>query len=127
MRVFRALIATLAALLLSGSLLTAPAHADDRPKREIQWETTQTSWRAFKLKATITDMVEGKAVIQLKKCGKCGWKKFKKVDVNSRGVVKTKIFAPTKKGKWLYRVQVNAQDGYARSRSSKIGVLLKNR
>jgi len=125
MRIVRALIATLTALLLGSALLgSVPAHADDRPVRTITWETTQKTYRAFQLKATISDMVEGKAVIQQKKCGKCPWKKYKKIKVNERGVAKTRIVAPKTKGKWLYRVQINAQDGFARSRSTRIGVIM---
>lgn len=128
MRIFRALIATLTALLLGSALLgSVPAQADDRPVRTVTWETTQKTWRAFQLKATVSEMVDGKAVIQQKKCGKCSWKKYKKVKVNERGVLKTKIMAPATKGKWLYRIQINAQDGFARSRSSRIGLILDNR
>ncbi|WP_110180417.1 hypothetical protein [Nocardioides solisilvae] len=124
MRIFRALLVPSVALLLGGPLLAVPAQAEDLPVRTIEWTTTQKTYRAFQLKATISDMVDGKAVIQQKKCGKCKWKKFKKVNVNANGVAKTRILAPKEPGKWLYRVQVNGQDGFARSRSTKIGVIM---
>ncbi len=126
MRTFRALLVTITALLLGGSLLAGvPAHADDRPTRAIEWTTTQKDWRTFQLKATVENLPDGKAVIEKKACGKCKWKKARKVKTNEKGVLKTKIFAPRTKGKWLWRVRINARDGYARSYSTRIGAILK--
>ena len=125
MRIFRALTALLTAVLLGSSMLAvAPAQADDRPTRNIEWNTTQKDWRTFKLKATVEALPNGKAIIEKKACGKCKWKKLKKVKTNDRSILKTKIYSPRTSGKWLYRIRVNAQDGYAMSRSTRIGVIL---
>ena len=125
MRLVRVLVATLTAALLGTGLLAAsPATADDRPKRVIEVDWTQKDWRTFKLVGTVENHANGKVLIQKKQCGTCKWKTVNKVRTNDRSKFRTKIYGPRTKGKWSWRVRVNAQDGYARSYSEKIATYL---
>lgn len=120
MRAFRTLIAMLTAVLLSAGLLTAAPASAENPTRIIEVDWTQKDYRTFKLKGTVEEHAQGKILLQRKKCGKCGWKTVKKLKTDRRTRFVTNIYAPRNRGKWLWRIRVNAQDGWARSFSQNV-------
>lgn len=116
------LTALLTATLLVGG--ASPAGANARVERAIELDLTQKDWRTFKLVGTVEALVDGKVLIQRKKCQKCSWRTVTKERTNEKTRFKTKIYAP-QTGKWLWRVRVNAQDGWDRSYSEKIATYLR--
>ena len=127
MRTFRAVLAAIiAALLVSGTLSTG-ASAGSLPKRiieEVNPDTKQVSYNAFKLKGTVMEpQLDGtllpyanqKVKILKKKCGTCKWKVVKKVKTNDSGVFKTRIFAPDR-GRWKWRSKVDHSNGFGNTK-----------
>lgn len=129
MRTFRAVLAAIvAALLVSGTLSTG-ASAGSLPKRiieEVNPDTKQVSYNAFKLKGTVMEpqadgtllpYAKGKVKILKKKCGSCKWKTVKKIKTDANGTFKTRIYAPDK-GRWKWRSKVDHSNGYGNTKGT---------
>jgi hypothetical protein len=127
MRTIRAVLAAfVAALLVAGGLSTG-ATAGALPKRiieEVNPDTKQVSYNAFKLKGTVMEpQLDGtllpyanqKVKILKKKCGSCKWKTVKKIKTNDAGVFKTRIYAPDK-GRWKWRSKVDHSNGFGNTK-----------
>ena len=129
MRKFRAVLAVLVAALLVGGVLAAGATAGSLPKRiidEVNPDTKQVSYNAFKLKGTVMEpqidgsllpYANGKVKILKKKCGSCKWKVVKKVKTDETGKFKTRIYAPSK-GRWKWRSKVDHSNGYGNTKGT---------
>ena len=127
MRTFRAVLAAFVAALLVAGALSTGATAGALPKRiidEVNPDTKQVSYNAFKLKGTVMEpqadgtllpYAEQKVKILKKKCGTCRWKVVKKVKTNDSGVFKTRIYAP-EKGRWRWRSKVSHSNGYGNTK-----------
>lgn len=129
MRTFRAVLAAIvAALLVSGTLSTG-ASAGSLPKRiieEVNPDTKQVSYNAFKLKGTVMEpqadgtllpYAKGKVKILKKACGSCKWKTAKKVKTDANGTFKTRIYAPDK-GRWKWRSKVDHSNGFGNTKGT---------
>jgi hypothetical protein len=129
MRTFRAVLAAIvAALLVSGTLSTG-ASAGSLPKRiieEVNPDTKQVSYNAFKLKGTVMEpqadgtllpYAKGKVKILKKACGSCKWKTAKKVKTDANGKFKTRIYAPDK-GRWKWRSKVDHSNGFGNTKGT---------
>lgn len=127
MRKFRAVLAALVAALLVSIASASGASAGSAPKRiieEVNPDTKQVSYNAFKLKGTVSEpQADGtvlpyanqKVKILKKACGSCKWKTVKKVKTNDKGVYKTRIYAP-EKGRWKWRSKVDHSNGFGNTK-----------
>ena len=118
MRTLRAVLAAFVAALLVAGALSTGATAGALPKRiidEVNPDTKQVSYNAFKLKGTVTEpQLDGtllpyanqKVKILKKACGSCKWKTVKKIKTDETGTFKTRIYAPDK-GRWKWRSKVD--------------------
>jgi hypothetical protein len=127
MRTIRAVLAAIVTALLVTGALSTGATAGALPKRiieEVNPDTKQVSYNAFKLKGTVMEpQLDGtllpyadKQVKILKKaCGSCKWKTVKKIRTDESGVFKTRIYAP-EKGRWKWRSKVDNSNGYGNTK-----------
>ena len=127
MRTLRAVLAAFVAALLVAGALSTGATAGALPKRiidEVNPDTKQVSYNAFKLKGTVMEpQIDGtllpyanqKVKIQKKACGSCKWKTVKKIKTDGAGAYKTRIYAP-EKGRWKWRSKVDHSNGYGNTK-----------
>ena len=127
MRKFRAVLAAFIAALLVIPAFAMSADAGSLPKRiidEVNPDTKQVSYNAFKLKGTVSEpQVDGtllpyanqKVKILKKACSACKWKTAKLVKTNDSGVFKTRIYAPDK-GTWRWRSKVDHSNGFGNTK-----------
>ena len=129
MRKFRTVLAAFVAALLVIPAFAMSADAGSLPKRiidEVNPDTKQVSYNAFKLKGTVMEpqidgtmlpYANGKVKILKKKCGSCKWKTVKKIKTDSSGKFKTRIYAPDK-GRWKWRSKVDHSNGFGNTKGT---------